>query len=358
MAEKKLEQIMNDVPASTESAQTAQSANKLAQAEAQGIPQGYADTYSGKLDKSIDNWLASQGLGDYTPNRDKAYRQYAEQYQKNLAEGKNLATQTAVNLAGGWNPQYTNAVSSEVYNDQMTNVSVAIPQFEAIAANERLAQQNQQANIVNLYSGLDNTNYGRARDSVADYKNYLQMLADRYTTDRSNDVQNNANMTDVYNTLLNNAQAQAEEARNAENSRYLYNTQSADSKAQIAENEYENNQKIAYNKAKDKYDAYLAELSEKESKAKAVQDEQEKENDRWSRQGGDKYIKDYNLKDAGYDYQLNQVAIGYYKGYISLDEMRYIAKKLDMNTDDIAVYLDMVENNNKNIERKFGKGYN
>lgn len=264
-AEKKLEQLMNNAPESSESTQTKQSAATLAQAEAQGVPQGYNDTYSGKLDKAIDNWLASQGLGNYTPNRDRAYQKYAEQYQKNLAEGRNLANKTAVNLAGGWNPKYANAASSEVYGDQMTNATAAIPQFESLAANERLAQQNQRANVVNLYNTLDSTNYSRSRDSVQDYKNYLAALSERYTTDRTSDVQNNSNMADVYSLLLNNAQSQAEEERNSDNNRYLYNTQSADSKAQIAENEYENNQKIAYNKAKDKYDTYLAKLKEAES---------------------------------------------------------------------------------------------
>lgn len=264
-AEKKLEQLINNAPESMQSVQTAQSGEALANAEAQGVPQGYNDTYSGKLDKAIDNWLASQGLGAYTPNRDKAYRQYAEQYQKNLNEGRSLASNTAVNLAGGWKPQYSGAVASEVYNDQMADVTAAIPQFETIAENERLAEQNQQGNVVNLYNTLDSTNYSRSRDSVQDYKNYLAALSERYNTDRTSDVQNSANMTDVYNTILTNAQAQAEEERNAENNRYLFNTQSADSKAQIAENEYENNQKIAYNKAKDEYDARMAELKEAEN---------------------------------------------------------------------------------------------
>lgn len=272
-AEKKLEQLMNNVPESSESIQTKQSAETLAQAEAQGVPQGYNDTFSGKLDKAIDNWLAGQGLGAYTPNRDKAYKQYEQQYQKNLQEGRNLANNTAINLAGGWNPKYSNAVSSEVYNDQMANVTAAIPQFESLAANERLAQQNQKANVVNLYNTLDSTNYNRSRDSVQDYKNYLAALSERYVTDRTSDVQNNSNMTDVYNTLLNNAQSQAAEERNADNNRYLYNTQSVDSKAQIAENEYENNQKIAYNKAKDEYDARMAELK----KAEGMNDEEKAE---------------------------------------------------------------------------------
>lgn len=350
-AEKKLEQLMNNAPESMESAQTSQSAGALAQAEAQGVPQGYNDTYSGKLDKAIDSWLESQGLGEYTPNRDKAYQQYAEQYQKNLAEGRKLADKTAVSLAGGWNPQNINAVSSEVYNDQMNNVTAAIPQFEKLTANERIAQQNQKANIVNLYSNLDNTAYSRGRDSVADYKNYLAALADRYANDRQADVQNNANMADVYNTLLNNAQAQTEEERNAENNRYLYNTQSADSKAQITANEYENSQKIAYNKEKDKYDEYLSNLSEKAKAEKEIQDEQQEIR-------GNRFIKAYNLKGAKYNYQLNQVAIGYYKGYIDLDEMRYIAKKLELDYDDIAEYLDKVEDQNKNIEKRYGKGYN
>lgn len=272
-AEKKLEQLMNNAPESSDSIQTKQSAETLTQAESQGIPQGYNDTYSGKLDKAIDNWLAGQGLGNYTPNRDKAYRQYEQQYQKNLDEGRNLANNTAVNLAGGWNSKYANAATSEVYGDQMTNATAAIPQFESLAANERLAQQNQRANVVNLYNTLDSTNYSRSRDSVQDYKNYLAALSERYANDRQADVQNNANMADVYNTLLNNSQAQTEEERNAENNRYLYNTQSTDSKAQIAENEYENSQKINYNQAKDKYDAYLAKLKEAES----VSDEEKTE---------------------------------------------------------------------------------
>lgn len=175
-AEKKLEQLINNAPESTQSVQTAQSAEALANAEAQGVPRGYNDTYSGKLDKAIDNWLASQGLGAYTPNRDKAYRQYTEQQQKNLNEGRSIASNTAINLAGGWKPQYSGAVASEVYNDQMADVTAAIPQFETIASNERLAQQNQQGNVVNLYNTLESTNYGRSRDSVQDYKNYLAGL--------------------------------------------------------------------------------------------------------------------------------------------------------------------------------------
>ncbi len=351
--EKIYNQLMNNAPTVTTSAQTQAAAESLAQAEQSTQPQNYSGGADIKLEAAINKYLNSSGF-KYNTASDEAYQQYVQQQKANAEMGKNQSVNITNQLANGYSPTYADTVASEVYNDYLNGVGDRVGMFKQLADSENSLRNSQLANAAEIYAKQADTAYNQYRDTVADNKNYLNYLYERYLAERQSDVENNSNMTSIYGIQLNSAQSNLENARSFENSRYLHSTQSADNKAQIAENEYENNQKLAYEQAKDKYEAEQAAAKVKQNASK----EQEKENDRWSRQGGDKFIKAYNLESAGYDYQLNQVAVGYYKGYISLDEMRYIAKKLDMNTDDVAAYIDKVEKNNKQKESIYGKGYN
>lgn len=357
--EKIYKDLMNEVPSQTVSGDTKQSAAALAGAEstATGQADDYKSTYSGKLDDAISNYLTGRGF-EYDPMQDKAYQQYRKEFAQNAAMARDTSRNTANQLAGGYNTTYADTVADEVYNDRMGNISNAESTFRGLAQQDYQARQEQNANVLNLYNTLEGTDYSRNRDTVGDYKNYLNLLASRYSTDRQADVNLDSAKNDIYSTKLNGALNNLSGARATENQRYLYNTVSANQAAQNAQAERENAQKIEYDKNKSAYEAYVkAQTAAEKAKKKAVETQkkaQEKEDNRRYRAAYDKFVDAYDLKNAKYDYKVGQLAQGYYNGYITLDEMDYIADKLNVSTADLTSTLDKMSKNGGTLNDHYG----
>ena len=357
--EKIYKDLMNEVPSQTVSGDTKQSAAALAGAEstATGQADDYKSTYSGKLDDAISNYLTGRGF-EYDPMQDKAYQQYRKEFAQNAAMARDTSRNTANQLAGGYNTTYADTVADEVYNDRMENISDAGSTFRGLAQQDYQARQEQNANVLNLYNTLEGTDYSRNRDTVGDYKNYLNLLASRYSTDRQADVNLDSANNDVYSTKLNGALNNLSGARATDNQRYLYDTVSANQLAQNAQAERENAQKIEYERNKSAYEAYIkAQEAAEKSKEKAVEAQkkaQEKEDNRRYRAAYDKFVDAYDLKNAKYDYKVGQLAQGYYNGYITLDEMDYIADKLNVSTADLTSTLDKMSKNGGTLNDHYG----
>ena len=341
--EKIYNDLMNEVPNQTVSGDTKQSATALAGAEstATGQVDNYKSTYSGKLDDAISNYLTGRGF-EYDPTQDKAYQQYRKEFAQNAAMARDTSRNTANQLSGGYNPTYADTVADEVYNDRMGNISDAESTFRGLAQQDYQSKQEKNANVLNLYNTLEGTDYSRNRDTVGDYKNYLNLLASRYSTDRQADTNLDSANNDVYSAKLNGAVNNLSSARAADSQRYLYDTVSANQLAQNAQAERENAQKIEYDKNKSAYDAYVKAQTELAKEQKAAQ---EKEDNRRYRAAYDKFVDAYDLKNAKYEYKVGQLAQGYYIGYITLDEMDYIADKLNVSTADLTSTLDRMSKN-------------
>lgn len=368
--EKIYNDLMNEVPSQTVSGDTKHSAAALAGAESAAANQtgDYKSTYSGKLDDAISNYLTGRGF-EYDPMQDKAYQQYRKEFAQNAAMARNTSRNTANQLAGGYNPTYADTVADEVYNDRMGNISDAESTFKGLAQQDYRAKQEQKANVLNLYNTLEGTDYSRNRDKTGDYKNYLNLLASRYSTDRQADTNLDSAKNDIYSAKLNGALNNLSGARAADSQRYLYDTVSANQLAQNAQAERENAQKIEYEKNKAAYEAYVkaveaqkkAAEAEKEAQekaqekaAKAQEKAQEKEDNRRYRAAYDKFVDAYDLKNAKYNYKVGQLAQGYYNGYITLDEMDYIADKLNVSTADLTSTLDRMSKNGGTLNDHYG----
>lgn len=341
--EKIYNELMNEVPSQTVSGDTKQSAATLAGAESAAANQtgDYKSTYSGKLDDAISNYLTGRGF-EYDPMQDKAYQQYRKEFAQNAAMARDTSRNTANQLAGGYNPTYADTVANEVYNDRMGNISDAESTFRGLAQQDYQAKQEKNANVLNLYNTLEGTDYSRNRDTTGDYKNYLNLLASRYSTDRQADTNLDSAKNDIYSAKLNGALNNLSGARATENQRYLYNTVSANQAAQNAQAERENAQKIEYEKNKAAYTAYVKAQTAAEKAAKKAQDKEDK---RRFKAAYDKFVDAYDLKNAKYNYKVGQLAQGYYNGYITLDEMDYIAEKLNVSTADLTSTLDRMSKN-------------
>lgn len=348
--EKIYNDLMNEVPSQTVSGDTKQSAAALAGAEstATGQADNYKSTYSGKLDDAISNYLTGRGF-EYDPMQDKAYQQYRKEFAQNAAMARDTSRNTANQLSGGYNPTYADTVADEVYNGRMGNISDAESTFKGLAQQDYQAKQEQNANVLNLYNTLEGTDYSRNRDTVGDYKNYLNLLASRYSTDRQADVNLDSANNDVYSTKLNGAVNNLSSARAADSQRYLYDTVSANQLAQNAQAERENAQKIEYERNKAAYTAYTkAQKAAEKAKAKAEKNKGKTENANavFASMGvtKDDFKKGKGNKEDGALYKeggaVNYTVYAqtyidekYREGYINDDERDYLYKKIGITSD-------------------------
>lgn len=342
--------LMNEVPSQTVSGDTKQSAAALAGAEstATGQADDYKSTYSGKLDDAISNYLTGRGF-EYDPMQDKAYQQYRKEFAQNAAMARDTSRNTANQLAGGYNPTYADTVANEVYNERMGNISDAESTFRGLAQQDYQAKQEKNANVLNLYNTLEGTDYSRNRDTVGDYKNYLNLLASRYSTDRQADVNLDSANNDVYSAKLNGALNNLSGARAADSQRYLYDTVSANQLAQNAQAERENAQKIDYERNKAAYTAYTkAQKAAEKAKAKAEKNKGKTENANavFASMGVTKndFKKGTGNKEDGALYKeggaVNYTVYAqtyidekYREGYINDDERDYLYKKIGITSD-------------------------
>ena len=348
--EKIYNDLMNEVPSKTVSGDTKQSAAALAGAEstATGQADNYKSTYSGKLDDAISNYLTGRGF-EYDPMQDKAYQQYRKEFAQNAAMARDTSRNTANQLSGGYNPTYADTVANEVYNERMGNISDAESTFRGLAQQDYQAKQEKNAKVLNLYNTLEGTDYSRNRDTVGDYKNYLNLLASRYSTDRQADVNLDSANNDVYSTKLNGAVNNLSSARAADSQRYLYDTVSANQLAQNAQAERENAQKIEYERNKAAYTAYTkAQKAAEKAKAKAEKNKGKTENANavFASMGvtKDDFKKGKGNKEDGALYKeggaVNYTVYAqtyidekYREGYINDDERDYLYKKIGITSD-------------------------
>ena len=348
--EKIYNDLMNEEASQKVSGDTKQSAAALAGAEstATGQADDYKSTYSGKLDDAISNYLTGRGF-EYDPMQDKAYQQYRKEFAQNAAMARDTSRNTANQLSGGYNPTYADTVANEVYNERMGNISDAESTFRGLAQQDYQAKQEKNANVLNLYNTLEGTDYSRNRDTVGDYKNYLNLLASRYSTDRQADVNLDSANNDVYSTKLNGAVNNLSSARAADSQRYLYDTVSANQLAQNAQAERENAQKIEYERNKAAYTAYTkAQKAAEKAKAKAEKNKGKTENANavFASMGVTKndFKKGTGNKEDGALYKeggaVNYTVYAqtyidekYREGYINDDERDYLYKKIGITSD-------------------------
>lgn len=346
--EKIYNDLMNEVPSQTVSGDTKQSAAALAGAEstATGQADDYKSTYSGKLDDAISNYLTGRGF-EYDPMQDKAYQQYRKEFAQNAAMARDTSRNTANQLSGGYNPTYADTVANEVYNERMGNISDAESTFRGLAQQDYQAKQEKNANVLNLYNTLEGTDYSRNRDTVGDYKNYLNLLASRYSTDRQADTNLDSANNDIYSTKLNGAVNNLSSARAADSQRYLYDTVSANQLAQNAQAERENAQKIEYERNKAAYTAYTkAQKAAEKAKAEKNKGKTENANAVFASMGVTKndFKKGTGNKEDGALYKeggaVNYTVYAqtyidekYREGYINDDERDYLYKKIGITSD-------------------------
>ena len=141
-------------------------------------PGAYQSRYQQQLDAITDEILG-RGKFRYDFNADPQYQAYRDRYVQQAQEGMRDSMGQAAALTGGYGSSYGQQVGQQTYQGYMDALNDMIPTLRNQAYQEWLNEGEQAYNNANLLRGLEDTNYGRYRDTVSDWQNERNFLADR-----------------------------------------------------------------------------------------------------------------------------------------------------------------------------------
>ena len=134
-----------------------------AQSEAQNkltiLEKGYKDPVDDTIDALYDKILNQKGF-EYDPYADPTYNQYAEHYKKNASLMSENVLAQAAELTGGYGSSYGQAVASQAYNEQMSELNDIIPTLRQNAYQEWQDQRSRDIEALSMM--LNERNYDRS----------------------------------------------------------------------------------------------------------------------------------------------------------------------------------------------------
>ena len=213
-------------------------------------PGKYQSAYQTQINSAMGN-IANRQPFKYDYNSDALYKQYKDQY---TALGK-LAMQNtmgqAAALTGGYGNSYAQSVGQQAYQGYMDQLAGKIPELYQLRRSEYDADTANLYKMLAMYQDADQADYGKYRDTVADYQNMLN-----YYTGRADTAYNRG--TDRYNTDYGNAWtkyqsdlAVEQDARDFAESVRQANERLALQREEDAENTRQFNEKMAYQQQQD-----------------------------------------------------------------------------------------------------------
>lgn len=149
-------------------------------------PGAYSSAWQGQLNDMM-NKIQNREKFSYDPNADALYQQYKNQY----IQGGKLAMQDtmgqAASLTGGYGNSYASTAGNQAYQQYLTQLTDKIPELASMAFDRYQAEGQDLYNQYGLLQDRENTDYGRYRDTVADYNTALDRLYGIYTDERGFD---------------------------------------------------------------------------------------------------------------------------------------------------------------------------
>lgn len=131
-----------------------------------------APEYKSRYSDAVKSNLSSVPGGkkfSYDIGSDKLFAQYKDSYTK---AGKTAMEDTVGNasmLTGGYANSYAVTAGQQAYDSYMSKLNDKIPELEQRAYERYRDEEDSAYKRLNTLIGLENTDYGRYRDSVADY---------------------------------------------------------------------------------------------------------------------------------------------------------------------------------------------
>lgn len=149
-------------------------------------PGEYQSTWQGQLDEIMAQIMNREPF-QYDVNSDALYQQYKDQY---MAQGQQAMMDTmgqAAALTGGYGNSYAQTAGQQTYQGYLQQLNDKIPDLYQLALSKYQMEGDALANQYALLGAREDQDYGRYRDSVADYYTELDRLYSQYNTERDYD---------------------------------------------------------------------------------------------------------------------------------------------------------------------------
>lgn len=153
-------------------------ADALAKQE-QNKPGEYQSQYAEQIQQLLDKILNREQFS-YDMNADPLYQQYKNQY---VRLGQNAMQDTMGNaaaLTGGYGSSYATTAGNQAYQGYLQNLNDVVPELYNAAYNQYRDKGTEMYNQVGLLQGMDESDYGKYRDTVSDYYNDLNYYYQKY----------------------------------------------------------------------------------------------------------------------------------------------------------------------------------
>ena len=158
-------------------------------------PGAYQSQWHNQLNDTIDKILNREKFS-YDLNGDALYQQYKDKYiqQGKLAMGDAIGQASA--MTGGYGNSYAQSVGQQAYQAQLQNLNDIVPELYQMALNKYNMEGQDLYNQASLIGAQEEKDYGRYRDTVADWLTERDYLAGRYDSERDYDYSKYVNDRD------------------------------------------------------------------------------------------------------------------------------------------------------------------
>lgn len=149
-------------------------------------PGDYANPYSQQIEQLYDQIVGRPDFS-YDFNADPIYQQYKDQYvqQGNLAMRDTMGQAAA--LTGGYGSSYATTAGQQAYDAHLQQLNNVIPELYDAAYNRYRGEGEDMLNQWDMLNQQDQTAYGRHRDTVSDYYDFLDYYTRKHQNEREFD---------------------------------------------------------------------------------------------------------------------------------------------------------------------------
>lgn len=149
-------------------------------------PGAYESKWQGQINEMIDRILNREKF-TYDVNSDALYQQYAEQYQRlgKLAMQDTMGQAAA--MTGGYGSSYGQSVGQQAYQGYLAQLNEMVPELYGMALDQYNREGQEMYNQYGLLSDQEQQDYGRYRDSYADWLAERDYATGRYDTEYDRD---------------------------------------------------------------------------------------------------------------------------------------------------------------------------
>jgi len=208
------QQKLNQLQTGYQPGSAAQSVQNQLQALQTSKPGGYTSQYDQQLNDILQQ-IQGQKPFSYSFKEDALFNSLSDLYTQQAKQAAANAQGMAAGLTGGYGNSAAQAAGSQAYQQAILPLYDKALDTAQFAYNVHQGEQADRYNQMNALMNLDQTAYGRHRDTVGDWEREREYLTGRYDTEEERAYNRYMNDLDYYTKLaqIENADYRSEQER-------------------------------------------------------------------------------------------------------------------------------------------------